>query len=90
MKLFKSFNDKFYSLVIIIILASVLSTLAVDNYGEVNSRSQAMSIMSEYGEITINDGIIIYNQRGEWQAYGMPTELLQAIALMSEQYEIHM
>jgi hypothetical protein len=68
----------------------MLSTLVIENLGEVNSRGQAMSILSEYGTVTISDGILIFTQQGEIQALGYPTELLQALSMMSNNYEIHM
>jgi hypothetical protein len=57
---------------------------------DVLSRGQAMEILGEYGTVSISGDVMIFSQRGEIQSIGYPTELLQALEMMSENFEIHM
>jgi len=79
--------SKFITSIIVTIILTLSSVYVYNTQTTVMSRSQAVQIMSEYGSVNIEDGVIVYIH--DYTDVGYDTQLLQAMALMSEEYMLY-
>lgn len=84
------FNTRFWGVIVLTIFLTLASWYVYKVETDVLSRGHAMEILNEYGHVEIHDGVLLFKQTGEIQAIGYTTELLQALEMMSVNYEIHM
>lgn len=79
--------SKFITSIIITIILTLSCVYVYNTQTRVMSRSHATQIMSEYGSVHIDNGVMLYTH--DYTDVNYDTQLLQAMAIMSEEYILY-
>ena len=79
--------SSYISSIIITIFLTLATVYVYNTQTRVLSRGQATQIMSEYGTVHIQNGIMLYTHDSSNEGYN--AQLLQSLALMSEEYLVY-
>jgi hypothetical protein len=77
------FNNRIWLVVIGVMLITSASMFGYRTQTEVMSRGQAMSLLSEFGSLQTENGVLVYTSNMDY----MCTYELESLALLSESFE---
>jgi len=77
------FNNRMWLVIAGVVLLTLATMFVYRSQTEVMSRGQAMSLLSEFGSLQTENGVLVYTSNMNY----MCTYELESLALLSESYE---